>query len=143
MVGLDPEAACSTGLEASLEAPSVALGVSEPDAGDVGEDAQAPAGGDAAGAVVGDVDGEGQLVGAVDAAAVDPGTAGAEVRGAGAVVGGGTAGAEDRGGGGVVVPAGVVFSARTESGENVGRPSVPSMFVPPKIHRSTLPGSGL
>jgi hypothetical protein len=41
-----------------------------------------------------------------------------------------------------VLPTGVVLWARTVSGENVGRPWVPAMFVAPKIHRSTLPGLG-
>lgn len=44
---------------------------------------------------------------------------------------------------GLSPPAGLVFLARSWSGVTVGRPWVPSMLVPPKIHRSTLPGFGL
>jgi predicted metal-binding membrane protein len=42
------------------------------------------------------------------------------------------------------VPAGLVFSARTLLGLNVGTPDplVSPLFVPPNSHRSTLPGAG-
>ncbi|NEE35717.1 hypothetical protein G3M53_61180, partial [Streptomyces sp. SID7982] len=39
-------------------------------------------------------------------------------------------------------PTGRELWARSWLGVTVGRPFVPSMFVPPKIHRSTLPGRG-